>query len=39
MVMIAAAVRHAITLPPREGRRLLATFKRLLPKDLSAIES
>ncbi len=39
MVMIAAAVRHAITLPPKEGRRVLATFKRLLPKDLSALES
>lgn len=39
MVMIAAAVRHAIMLPPQDGRRVLATFKRLLPKDLSAIES
>ncbi len=36
MVLIAAAVRHAITLPPREGRRLLNVFKELLPHDLSA---
>jgi AcrR family transcriptional regulator len=36
MTLIAAAVRHAITLPPREGRRLLDVFKELLPHDLSA---
>jgi hypothetical protein len=39
MILIAAAVRHAIGLPPREGRRLIALFKRLLPKDLSALEA
>lgn len=36
MVMIAAAVRHAILLPPEEGRRALKLFKRLLPHDLAA---
>ena len=39
MVLIAAAVRHAIFLPPKEGRRILALFKRMLPKDLSALET
>ena len=34
MVLIAAAVRHAITLPPAEGRRVMALFKKMLPKDL-----
>ena len=37
MILIAAAVRHAITLPPKEGRGVLALFKRLLPRDLSAL--
>ncbi|MBI5323101.1 TetR/AcrR family transcriptional regulator [Bradyrhizobium sp.] len=37
MTLIAAAVRHAITLPPKEGRLLLATFKRMLPTDLSML--
>ena len=36
MVTIAAAVRHAITLPPKEGRRAMRLFKRLLPRDLTA---
>jgi AcrR family transcriptional regulator len=36
MVLIAAAVRHAITLPPKEGRRVLNAFRELLPHDLSA---
>ena len=36
MVLIAAAVRHAITLPPKEGRRLLNAFKELLPHDVGA---
>ncbi len=35
MTLIAAAVRHAITLPPNEARLLLATFKRMLPNDLT----
>jgi AcrR family transcriptional regulator len=39
MVLIAAAVRHAVFLPPKEGRRILALFKRTLPKDLSALET
>lgn len=30
MTLIAAAVRHAITLPPREADRLLAQFKNML---------
>lgn len=37
MTLIAAAVRHAITLDPREAKRMLALFKRLLPRDLSAL--
>jgi hypothetical protein len=38
MTLIAAAVRQAITLPTREARRLLALFKRMLPKTLAAME-
>jgi AcrR family transcriptional regulator len=37
MTLIAAAVRHAITLPPKDARLLLATFKRMLPNDLSML--
>jgi len=37
MIQIAAAVRHAIALPPAEARRTLDLFKRMLPKDLSAL--
>jgi hypothetical protein len=37
MTLIAAAVRHAITLPPKEACLLLATFKRMLPNDLSML--
>jgi AcrR family transcriptional regulator len=37
MTLIAAAVRHAIALPPREARLHLAIFKRMLPDDLSAL--
>lgn len=37
MIQIAAAVRHAIVLPPAEARRTLELFKRMLPKDLSAL--
>ena len=37
MTLIAATVRQAITLEPREARRMLALFKRLLPRDLSAL--
>jgi AcrR family transcriptional regulator len=37
MVLIAAVVRHAVDLPPKEGRRILALFKLMLPHDLSAI--
>jgi AcrR family transcriptional regulator len=36
MILIAAAVRHAIVLPPDDARRLLDQFKRLLPVDLAA---
>jgi len=35
MTLIAAAVRHAITLPPKQARRILALFKRMLPHDLA----
>lgn len=34
MTLIAAAVRHAITLPPAEARRVLALFKGMLPKEV-----
>jgi len=37
MTLIAAAVRHAIALPPKEARLLLATFKRMLPYDMSEL--
>ena len=37
MTLIAAAVRHAILLEPREAQRVLALFKKLLPRDLSAL--
>jgi AcrR family transcriptional regulator len=37
MTLIAAAVRHAVTLPPKDARLLLATFKRMLPNDLSML--
>jgi AcrR family transcriptional regulator len=37
MTLIAAAVRHAITLAEKDAKRLLALFKRLLPEDLSAV--
>jgi AcrR family transcriptional regulator len=37
MILIAAAVRYAITLPPKEGRRVLKLFKRMLPKDVPAL--
>jgi hypothetical protein len=37
MTLIAAAVRHAITLPPKPARRLLALFKNMLPRDLAAL--
>jgi AcrR family transcriptional regulator len=38
MTLIAAAVRHAITLQPKEAARILMLFKRMLPKNLSALE-
>jgi hypothetical protein len=38
MTLIAAAVRQAIMLPTKEARRVLALFKQMLPKDLSALE-
>lgn len=37
MVLMSAAVRHAIVLPPKEGRRILNLFKRMLPKDLAQL--
>ncbi len=37
MHLIAAAVRHAITLKPREAERSLALFKAMLPSRLAAL--
>ena len=37
MTLIAAAVRHAIALEPKEAARMLALFKRMLPKNLAAL--
>lgn len=37
MILIAATVRHAIALPPEDGVRMIALFKRLLPDDLLAL--
>ncbi|MEH2486231.1 TetR/AcrR family transcriptional regulator [Bradyrhizobium sp. AZCC 2230] len=37
MIQIAAAVRHAISLPTADARRVLDLFKRMLPADLSAL--
>jgi AcrR family transcriptional regulator len=37
MIQIAAAVRHAISLPSTDARRVLDLFKRMLPADLSAL--
>jgi hypothetical protein len=37
MTLIAAAVRHAITLKPKEAERVLALFKQMLPKNLAAL--
>lgn len=39
MTLIAAAVRHAITLDAKDAGRVIALFKRLLPKDLSVLEA
>ncbi len=35
LVLISAMVRHAITLPPEDGRRVLAVFKCMLPHELA----
>ena len=35
MTLIAAAVRHAITLPPKKARQVLTQFKTMLPQDLA----
>ncbi|SEC06579.1 TetR family transcriptional regulator [Bradyrhizobium erythrophlei] len=37
MTLIAAAVRHAITLPPRKARQVLTQFKTMLPGDLAGL--
>ena len=39
MTLIAAAVRHAITLPPKDARKMLSLFKRMLPNDLVVLEA
>jgi hypothetical protein len=38
MTLIAAAVRRAIALEPKQAARMLALFKRMLPKNLAASE-
>jgi hypothetical protein len=38
MTLIAATVRHAITLDAKEAACILALFKRMLPKNLSTLE-
>ena len=38
MTLIAATVRHAITQDAKEAARLLTLFKRMLPKNLAALE-
>jgi len=37
MTLVAAAVRHAITLESKEARRIITLFKRMLPKTLSVL--
>ncbi|MGY3137594.1 AcrR family transcriptional regulator [Bradyrhizobium sp. USDA 4501] len=37
MTLIAAAVRHTITLPPRKARQALTQFKTMLPHDLASL--
>lgn len=39
MVQIAAAVRHAITLPPKAARQMLAMFKRVLPREVPGFDT
>jgi AcrR family transcriptional regulator len=39
MTLMAAAVRHAIALEPKEAARIIALFKRMLPKNLAALEA
>jgi len=38
MTLIAATVRHAITQNAKEAVRILTLFKRMLPKNLAALE-
>ena len=39
MTLIAAAVRHAIALDQKEAARMLTLFKRMLPRNLAALEA
>src|ERR1700730_15927994 len=39
MTLIAAAVRHAITLEHKEAQRIITLFKRMLPKTLVALDN
>jgi AcrR family transcriptional regulator len=39
ITLIAAAVRNAITLEPKEANRIIDLFKRMLPKNLSALQA
>lgn len=38
ITLIAAAVRQAITLKPKQGRDMIALFKQMLPRDLRALQ-
>jgi hypothetical protein len=38
MTLIAATVRHAITQDAKEAARILNLFKRMLPRNLAALE-
>ena len=37
MTLIAAAVRHAITLPAAEGEQIIDLFKRMMPDNLASL--
>jgi AcrR family transcriptional regulator len=37
MMLIAAAVRHAITLPPDDAERILGVFRHMLPSNLAGL--
>jgi AcrR family transcriptional regulator len=39
ITLVAAAVRQAITLKPKQGREMIAMFKQMLPPDLRALDN